>query len=155
MEMPDNSVPIEVKALSIVRDHLASAAQEITQLIEEKMPQEEFKDKSATPIMTKSGLLLAEFTVEPKHARLEAKKDLRWSEELGPCGWLLGQLKKHASEHKGEIFRVEEQVGSLKAIDFPNGLQSASKFVDMFGWTLNRLWEQATSSVPSSEAPQK
>lgn len=154
MEMPDNSVPIEVKALAIVRDHLASAAQEITQLIEEKMPQE-FKDKAVTPIMTKSGLLLAEFIVEPKHARLEVKKDLRWSEELGPCGWLLGQLKKHASEHKGEIFKVEEQAGSLKAIDFPNGLQNASKFVDMLGWTLNRLWEQATSSVPSSQAPQK
>ena len=152
--MADNSVPIEVKALSIVRDHLASAAQEITQLIEEKMPQE-FKDKNVTPIMTKSGVLLAEFTVEPKHARLEAKKDLRWSEDLGPCGWLLGQLKKHASEHKGEIFKVEEQAGSLKAIDFPNGLQNTSKFVDMFGWTLNRLWEQATSSVPSSQAPQK
>lgn len=152
--MSDKSVPIEVKALAIVRDHLASAAQEITQLIEEKMPQE-FKDKAITPIMTKSGLLLAEFTVEPKHARLEAKKDLRWSEELGLCGWLLGQLKKHASEHQGEIFKVEEQAGSLKAIDFPNGLQSASKFVDMLGWTLNRLWEQATSSVPNSQAPQK
>ena len=154
MSMPDNSVPIEVKALAIVRDHLASAVQEITQLIEEKMPQE-FKDKSVTSIMTKSGLLLAEFTVEPKHARLAAKKDLRWSEELGPCGWLLGQLKKHAAEHKDEIFRVEEQAGSLKAIDFPNGLQNASKFVDMLGWTLNRLWEQATPSVPSSQAPQK
>ena len=154
MSMSSKEVPIEVKALSIVRDHLASAAQEITQLIEEKMPQE-FKDKLVTPIMTKSGLLLAEFIVEPKHARLEAKKDLRWSEELGPCGWLLGQLKKHASEHKGEIFKVEEQAGSLKAIDFPNGLQNASKFVDMLGWALNRLWEQATSSVPSSQAPQK
>jgi len=83
MSMSSKEVPIEVKALSIVRDHLASAAQEITQLIEEKMPQE-FKDKLVTPIMTKSGLLLAEFIVEPKHARLEAKKDLRWSEELGP-----------------------------------------------------------------------
>jgi len=154
MSMSDKSVSIEVKALAIVRDHLASAAQEITQLIEEKMPQE-FKDKNVTPIMTKSGLLLAEFTVEPKHARLEVRKDLRWSEELGPCGWLLGQLKKHVSEHKGEIFKIEEQTGSLKAIDFPNGLQNASKFVDMFGWTLNRLWEQATSSVPGSQAPQK
>lgn len=42
--MPDNSVPIEVKALTIVRDHLVAAAQEITQLMQEKMPQE-FKDK--------------------------------------------------------------------------------------------------------------